>query len=80
MQICAYYATLLHRYTSECVVREIMVEQNMANLIVAITKEERKDLKQIALDKDMTVSALWCEWPKKHQEKEGYYQCLVIAI
>lgn len=34
-----------------------MVERNMVNLVVTMTVEEREALKQIALDKDMTVSA-----------------------
>ena len=35
------------------------------------TREERKALKQIALDKDMTVSALLREWLKEYQAKEA---------
>ena len=55
-----------------------MAERNMVNLTITMTKEERKALKQIALDKDMTVSALLREWLKEHQiqggaEKNGYY-------
>ena len=42
----------------------------MVNLTIRMTKEERKGLKQIALDKDITVSALLREWLKKYQEKE----------
>ena len=34
-------------------------------------QEERKALKQIALDKDMTVSALLREWLKEYQAKEA---------
>ena len=33
-----------------------MAERNMVNLTITMTREERKALKQIALDKDMTVS------------------------
>ena len=57
-----------------------MAERNMVNLTITMTKEERKALKhkQIALDKDMTVSALLREWLKEYQiqegaEKNGYY-------
>ena len=47
-----------------------MAERNMVNLTITMTREERKALKQIALDKYMTVSALLREWLKKYQEKE----------
>ena len=55
-----------------------MAERNMVNLTITMTKEERKALKQIALDKDMTVSALLSEWLKEYQiqeaaEKNGNY-------
>lgn len=46
-----------------------MAERNMINLTVTMTREERKALKQIALDKDITVSALLREWLKKYQAK-----------
>ena len=48
-----------------------MAERNMVNLTITMTKEERKALKQIALDKDMTVSALVREWLKEYQIQEG---------
>ena len=48
-----------------------MAERNMVNLTITMTREERKALKQIALDKDMTVSALLREWRKAYQEKEA---------
>ena len=47
-----------------------MPERNMVNLTVTMTREERKALKQIALDKDITVSALLREWLKKYQATE----------
>ena len=55
-----------------------MAERNLVNLTVTMTKEERKALRQIALDKDMTVSALLREWlreyragnAEKHVDKE----------
>lgn len=34
-----------------------MAERNMVNLTITMIREERKALKQIALDKEMTVSA-----------------------
>ena len=48
-----------------------MAERNMVNQTITMTREERKALKQIALDKDMTVSALLREWLKVYQEKEA---------
>lgn len=48
-----------------------MAERNMVNLTITMTREERKALKQIALDKDMTVSALLREWLKVYREKEA---------
>ena len=67
----AVCATLLHRYTSKCVMRyKIMAERNMVNLTITMTKEERKALKQIALNKDMTVSALIRMWLQEQQEVE----------
>lgn len=47
-----------------------MAERNMVNLTITMTKEERKALKQIALDKDMTVSALIRLWLQEHQKDE----------
>lgn len=47
-----------------------MAERNLVNLTVTMTKEERKALKQIALDNDMTVSALLRKWLREYQAKE----------
>ncbi len=47
-----------------------MAERNMVNLTITMTKEERKALKQIALDKDVTVSALIRLWLQEHKEAE----------
>lgn len=44
-----------------------MAERNMVNLTITMTREERKALRQIALDKDMTVSALLREWLNEYQ-------------
>lgn len=43
----------------------------MVNLTITMTKEERKALKQIALDNETTVSALLRQWLKDYQEKIG---------
>lgn len=43
-----------------------MAERNMLNLTITMSKEERKALKQIALDTEMTVSALTRLWLQEH--------------
>lgn len=48
----------------------MMAERNMVNLTITMTREERKALKQIALDRDITVSALLREWLREYKEKE----------
>ena len=42
-----------------------MNERNLVNITITMTKEEKKELKQIALDLDMTVSALVRAWIKE---------------
>ena len=49
---------------------EKIADRNMANLIIAMRKEERKTLKQMDLNKDVTVSALLHGWLKEYQEEE----------
>ena len=51
-----------------------MTERNLVNVTVTMSKEERKALKQIAMDKDMTVSALLREWLKAYQEKKPRHE------
>ena len=45
-----------------------MPERNMVNLTITMT--ERKALKQLALDKDITVSALIRLWLQEQQKVE----------
>lgn len=47
-----------------------MPERNMVNLTITMTREERKALKQLALDKDITVSALIRLWLQEQQKVE----------
>lgn len=47
-----------------------MAERNMVNLTITMSKEERKALKQLALDKDLTVSALIRLWLQEHKKIE----------
>lgn len=44
-----------------------MADRRMINLTITMTKEERKELKQIALDNDTTVSALIRDWLKRYK-------------
>lgn len=39
-----------------------MADRNLVNVTITLSKEERKMLKQIALDHDISVSALIREW------------------
>jgi len=41
----------------------------MVNITITMTKEERKALKQIALDNETTVSALLRLWLKEYQKR-----------
>ena len=47
-----------------------MTERNMVNLTITMTKEERKALKQIALNQEITVSALIRLWLQEKQKDE----------
>lgn len=47
-----------------------MPERNMVNLTITMTREESKVLKQLALDKDITVSALIRLWLQEQQKVE----------
>lgn len=40
------------------------------SITISVTREERKALKQIALDNDTTVAALIRQWLKEHQKKK----------
>ena len=39
-----------------------MTDKNTVNITISVTREERKALKQVALDKEISVSALIREW------------------
>ena len=47
-----------------------MSDRNMVNITITMTREERKALKQLALDEDTTESALSSEWLKEHIEQQ----------
>ena len=65
---------MIHYYTDTqiCVFGRCidMAERNMVNLTITMTREERKALKQLALDKDITVSALIRLWLQEQQKAE----------
>lgn len=47
------------------------MDRNLVNMTITMTKEERKALKLMALEKDMSVSALIREWlAEKTKSKE----------
>ena len=47
-----------------------MADRNLENITVTMTKEEKKSLKQAALDNDMSVSELIRKWLAEYWEKE----------
>lgn len=64
-----YTCTQTHK--NQC--NEVLImseERNMVNLTLTVTREERKALKQLALDKETTVSALLRQWLKEHMDRE----------
>lgn len=64
-----YTCTQTHK--NQCNEELIMSEErNMVNLTLTVTREERKALKQLALDKETTVSALLRQWLKEHMDQE----------
>lgn len=46
-----------------------MNDKNTVNLTISVTKEERKALKQAALDSDISVSALVRQWLIEYQNR-----------
>ena len=47
-----------------------MADKSTVNITISVTREERKALKQIALDNDITVAALIRQWLKEYQKKK----------
>lgn len=47
-----------------------MAERNLENMTITLTKEEKKALKQAALDNDMSASELIREWIAEYWEKQ----------
>ena len=48
---------------------KVMNDKNTVNLTISVTKEERKALKQAALDSDISVSALVRQWLIEYQNR-----------
>lgn len=66
--------TRIHNSTDFLICEVIgkMSERNMVNLTVTVSKDERRALKQMALDRDTTVSALVREWLQENREPGTY--------
>ena len=47
-----------------------MTDKNTVNITISVTPAERKALKQVALDNDVSVSALIRQWLEDYQKKE----------
>ena len=47
-----------------------MAERNLVNITITMTKEERKALKLMALEEDISVSALLRKWLQEKLELE----------
>lgn len=47
-----------------------MTNRNLVNITITMSKEERKTLKLLALEQDISVSALIRQWLKEHQGEE----------
>ena len=47
-----------------------MAERNLENITVTMTKEEKKALKQAALDNDMSASELIRKWIAEYWNKQ----------
>lgn len=46
-----------------------MTDKNTVNITISVSKEERKAMKQIALDEDISVSALIRRWLTEYQDQ-----------
>ena len=46
-----------------------MTDKNTVNITISVSREERKARKQIALDEDISVSALIRRWLAEYQDK-----------
>ena len=63
---------MLHYYTStRLLMEEKMAERNLENITITVSKEEKKALKQAALDNDCSVSELIRRWLEEYRSKEA---------
>ena len=46
-----------------------MADRNLENITITMTKEEKKAIKQAALDNDCSVSELVRRWLEEYREK-----------
>ena len=68
MFLC-YTVTRAHEYTARRSIN--MAERNLENITVTMSKEEKKALKQAALDNDVSVSELIRKWLAEYWKKDG---------
>lgn len=70
MKCPSFYDTLLHRSKNGRDYEEgtDMTGRNLVNITTTTSKEERKSLKLLALEQDISVSALIWQWLREHQE------------
>lgn len=47
-----------------------MSERNQTNITITLSPEEKKSLRLIAVEKDLTVSGLVREWLKEYQNRQ----------
>ena len=62
---------MIYRFTELCTWEghHFMNEKNTVNITISMTPSERKALKQVALDNDISVSALIRIWLEKNLAK-----------
>ena len=63
-----YRVTLLHSQKRKR--NSDMAERNLENITITMTKEEKRALKQAALDNDVSVSELVRRWIAEYWGKE----------
>ena len=66
--ILCYTNTRTHRVLME---GHDMAERNLENITITVSKEEKKALKQAALDNDCSVSELIRRWLEEYRAKEA---------
>ena len=69
---CILVVFMLRYYTSTRLLMEKkMAERNLENITITVSKEEKKALKQAALDNECSVSELIRRWLEEYRAKEA---------